>query len=261
MALSSRNQVINLGSIDQTRMGIFQPRNADQLHTDSQLVCQNPRQVCDAFEAVVQSVQIRSAKSNGRGAQTESFENVGSAANAAVDEDLEFAKDGRTYFMQLEEHKERSRRCIEVPPSMVREHDAFASIPRCEHGVLRGLDAFEDDGELRVASEPGDVFPVQGAVNVGSHHPSESAALRVVAGLSARIGRRKRRVGFQAFVRFTFSWNGVVDRKEDGADLRRGGNEGKQLFGLGSITVDVKLEVKRVCGSGGDDVWKGIGSI
>ena len=64
------------------------------------------RKVLDTFLPIEQRVQIRPADSHGRGAQGNGLEDIGPALEAAVDVDLELAKDPRALLAQFQQHQD-----------------------------------------------------------------------------------------------------------------------------------------------------------
>lgn len=60
----------------------------------------------DALVAVVDGVEEGAPEADGRRAETEAFEDVAAAADAAVDEDLEGVEDGGAVELAFEEGEE-----------------------------------------------------------------------------------------------------------------------------------------------------------
>lgn len=61
----------------------------------------------DAFLAVVRREEERTTETDGCGAETETFQDVGATTDAAVDEDFEFAEDGGTIELAFKEGHDR----------------------------------------------------------------------------------------------------------------------------------------------------------
>jgi hypothetical protein len=91
-------------------MALAEVRNSDQRHGSRQLRLQDVDEVLDAFLAIVDGVQERSAHANGCGAQTHALEDVGAATHAAVDKDFELREDCGAVELAFEEGHDRGGR-------------------------------------------------------------------------------------------------------------------------------------------------------
>ena len=89
MSLPSAHQMIDIPRTHQARMALAQISDPNERHGSRQLRFQDLDKVLDAFLTVVDGVQKGSSHSDRCGAETHAFEDIGSAAYAAVDEDFE----------------------------------------------------------------------------------------------------------------------------------------------------------------------------
>ena len=89
MSFPPTHQVVDVQSTHQPRMALAQISDTDERHGSRQLRFQDLDKVLDAFLTVVDGVQKGSSHSDRCGAETHAFEDIGSAAYAAVDEDFE----------------------------------------------------------------------------------------------------------------------------------------------------------------------------
>jgi hypothetical protein len=103
MSLASTHQMIDIQRTHQPRMALAQIRDSDQRHSSHQLRFQDFNEVLDTLLAVVDGVQKGSSHPDRCGAETHAFENVGAAANTAVDEDFELGEDGGAVELAFEE--------------------------------------------------------------------------------------------------------------------------------------------------------------
>ena len=81
--------MIDIQRTNQARMALVQISDPNERHGSRQLRSQDFDKVLDALLAVIDGIQERPSHSDRCGAETQAFEDLGSAAYAAVDEDFE----------------------------------------------------------------------------------------------------------------------------------------------------------------------------
>ena len=129
---------------------------------------------------------------------------VGAAHHAAVDDQLDAPADG---VDDLAQAVERRRRMVEVAPAVVGDVDRVDAVLDGELGVLRGLDALDDQRHAGALADPVELLPRQprlpdqrvGPVAVPGRKPAVAhlalaAAVVRACRPSARSPRTRRRV-------------------------------------------------------------------
>ena len=86
------------------------------------------------------------------------LEDIGAAADAAIEEHRHLALHRRDHFRQ---RIERADAAIDLAAAMVGDHDAVIAFAHRLRGVVGAHDAFENDGKFRPRSDLGDAFPVE----------------------------------------------------------------------------------------------------
>ena len=111
-------------------------------------------------------VEVGAAGHAGVGSQRQRFDDVASAPNAAVADDLGTVADG---FGDLRQQVEGGGSGVELATAVVRDRDRLDSGVGRDPGILHGLDALEDDGPAPLPAEPLDVLPGQARVELTRH--------------------------------------------------------------------------------------------
>jgi hypothetical protein len=143
--LLARDQMIQIPRIHQLGPHLLQRPDPTIPHRHLQLIPHNLQQMLHPRLAIRRRVQHRPAQPDGRGAQGEAFEDVGAAADAAVDEDGErfFAggEDAREAPVAFKQGQDGRGGGVEIASAMVGEHDALEPIIEGELDVVGGHDA------------------------------------------------------------------------------------------------------------------------
>jgi hypothetical protein len=103
-------------------------------------------------------VDIEPATGDRVGPQGQCFDDVGAAADPAIDDDASAAADR---LDDLWQDVDRAHTLIELPPAMVRHIDAVDPVFDRDLGVLCGGDAFEDQRNAEALLDPLDVTPIE----------------------------------------------------------------------------------------------------
>lgn len=156
--------------VDERGVELVEARAADEPHAHLQLVAQELHGAVDAVEAVRgHGVEEGAADADAPGAEAQGLEDVGGAADAAVDVDLDLALEahGAQHRHRLGEDLDAGARELELAAAVVREHDALDAALGGLDDVLDALHALEHDGHLGDGAEPGDVGPGERGVDEG----------------------------------------------------------------------------------------------
>lgn len=218
----------------------------------------------DPLLPVVGCKQRTPTHSDGPGPKGNRLENVGAAANAAIDIDLHAVKDLRAALMKFQQRDDGRRAGVEIAPAVVAQQDAVdASLHRAD-GVVGAHDALEADGQMRVLAGPGDVVPCQTRVDMAGHQASQATALLVLLGLGLRHGDLQgftTRIDLGPLIRLAFARPGSVHGDVHRFDLRQGRDQTEKLGGLLPVRADVELEEEVVLRCGLDELLDGIGGV
>ena len=173
--------------VDQAGVQVGYLVAADEAHVHDELVLEELHGALHALLAVgAHGVEEGAADTDALGAQAERLDDVGAAADAAVDEDVDLgveaalAQDGHG----LGEDLDAGARKVELAAAVVGEDDAADAGVGGAQDVLDALDALEDDGHPGDGQEPGDVGPGEGRVDEAGD--GAGGALAGV-GLAARL--------------------------------------------------------------------------
>lgn len=156
--------------INKGRFKLINAGAPNEAHAHFQLIPQELHGAINAIEAVRRhSVQERPADPDALGAETQGLEDVGGAADAAVDEDLDLVLEahGSQDGHRLGEDLDAGAGELELAAAVVGEHDALDAALDGLDDVLDALHALEHDGHGRDGAEPGDVGPGEGGVDEG----------------------------------------------------------------------------------------------
>src|SRR5207248_1819204 len=91
----------------------------------------------------------------------EGLERVGAAADAAIQQYRHFSGDG---FEHVGQRFERGDGAIDLAATVVRDEDAVDAVVERARGVVTTDDAFENDRQLRLRAQPGNVVPGEARV-------------------------------------------------------------------------------------------------
>jgi hypothetical protein len=245
--------------IDQIRAQLSHVATPNQAHIHLHLILQQLHGAIDARQAVgTHSEEKGATDTDAAGAQTQGLDDVGGAAHAAVDVDLDailqaaFAEHGH----DLGEHLDGGAGKVELAAAVVGEDDAVdAGVDGAQH-VLDALHALEDDGHARDGEEPGEVGPGEGGVDEGGD--GAGGALGAVDGAAAGGLHVGARVGeFGAHVFLAAAELGGVDGDEEALAAAVFGVL-DDLLGDVAVLVDVELEPLDLAGLGSvDDLVEG----
>src|SRR3954471_24791296 len=116
-------------------------RAAHQLHSSFDL---GPHQAKGALNAGLagrrERIKIESSGSNGFGSQRKCLQDMGSALNPAVHDDVDLVADSIDDFRQL---IERGARTVELPAAMIGQYDTSAADLNGAFGIGHRHDAFK----------------------------------------------------------------------------------------------------------------------
>lgn len=76
-------------------------------------------EILHALGPIIEAVKKRPTERHGRGAQTDGFQDIGAATDAAVDVDFEGVEDVRRVAVQVEEDQDGGRGGVEVAPAVI----------------------------------------------------------------------------------------------------------------------------------------------
>lgn len=132
----------------------------------------------DAVDAKHVTVHHGPANPDGLDAEGEEPERVGAVADAAVGQDLDLLKDLGGFAVDLESDLKRRRAAVEVATSVVGKDDGGNLVLDGQLGVLHGLDALENEGQLGHGAELVQHLPGVGDEDgVGAAHAVAGGAL------------------------------------------------------------------------------------
>lgn len=116
---------------------------AAELHAADEFLSEQFHHVGDAFAAGgCESVDVGSADADRVSAQRQGFEDVGASAEAAVDQDGDFALNGVHDFR---EGFDGAAAAFELTAPMIGDDEAIYIVFQAEVGILFGHDAFEEN--------------------------------------------------------------------------------------------------------------------
>lgn len=188
MPLTSAHQMIYIQGTDQARMTLAQIRDTHKRHGRCQLGLQDINKVLDSFLSIVDGIQERPTHSDSRRSQAHTFENIGAATHAAVDEDLELREDCGAVELAFEEGhdgwwgpeggKVSMQRCkskseddlrIEIAAAMVRKQHAVKTGVSAHLRILPALDTLHDNLTVPVLTQPSKFVPGKVRSDVATH--------------------------------------------------------------------------------------------
>src|SRR4051794_21883110 len=257
--------VLDAGAVAQDEFAgeLRDGRNAAIAHRHDQLRAEDVDDALDTGLSVSgEAPDVRAANADRPGAEGQRLEDLGAAAEASVDQDGEVAADGVDHFG---EDVDGAATGLGGASAVVRDDHAVGAVLAGEDGVLRGVDAFEEELHLRQLLEATDVGPVG---ERWIHVPGEAgehgfraiaggALIRVGAGgvavrADARIGAAEAHGGFGVTAA-----EGVDSPGEDGA---AGGLDAMDEFlGFGPGDGHVHLVPGRLAEGFGDVLHAGRG--
>src|SRR5262245_3079200 len=113
----------------------------------------------DAFAAGGdQTVAVDATDPDHVGAERQRLDDVSAAVEAAVDDHLGAARNGRYHLGQ---NINRAATVVELPPTVVRDVDAFHALLTREVGILAGADALEDQSHPEFVADAPYVAPAE----------------------------------------------------------------------------------------------------
>ena len=229
--------------VEQCGVELIDAGAPDEAHVHLHLVLEQLHGAIDARQAVgAHGVEERSADADALGAQTERLDDIGRAANATVDKDLDavlplaLAQHGH----HLGEDLDAGAGKVELAAAVVGEHDAVHPDLDGADDVLDALDALEHDRHLGDAQEPGDVAPAERGVDEGGDGARRAlGAVDVLAAAALHVGPHV--VEFAAHVLLAAAQLRRVHRDEQPltAALLRVPHD---ALGDGPVAVDVQLQ-------------------
>src|SRR6267143_2182438 len=114
-----------------------------------------------------QAVQRGAPDHDGLRTQRERLDDVGTAAEAAVDENGEALAD---CVRDLRQHLDRRDTGIQLPPAVIAQHDAVAAQCCGALGVRDAQYSFDQELAAPQLPDPGDVIPADGRIEQGWNH-------------------------------------------------------------------------------------------
>lgn len=150
---------------------------------------------------------------DGFGAERESFQDVATAADAAVHEDRDFAGD---CFDNVGEGVKGADDAVLLAAAVIRYDDARGTTLDGDFSIFRGDNAFEDDRDLAGAADPIDVAPGEiGCVGLPHDRGGRVDRLHAFAGFRDATGHHAV-VEAVAVVAIAIGLVGVVDCEDNG---------------------------------------------
>src|SRR5579871_6457741 len=128
-----------------------------------------------------QPIDIKPAASHRIGAENDRLDDIGAAADTAIDEHACPPADRLDHFGQ---HIYRAYSLVELATAMVRHIDAIDPVLERNPGVFGGGDAIQDQRNAADLPDPLDIAPVElglVAARIGGPHPAALMALGDVA--------------------------------------------------------------------------------
>ena len=98
-----RQELIQLRGVEVRQVSVADIRQTTKAHGCLQFIFQEIHQVLDARSSVVHGVHERPTQADPFGTETERFQDVGAASDAAVDVDFHLAEDLGTVAVQFEQ--------------------------------------------------------------------------------------------------------------------------------------------------------------
>src|SRR6266478_10144484 len=114
-----------------------------------------------------QAVQRGAADHDRLRTERECLDDVGTAAEAAVDENGETLADRAR---DLRQHIDRCDTGVELPPAVITQHDAVATQCRGAFGVRHAQHPFDEESAAPQLPDPGDVIPADGRIEQRWNH-------------------------------------------------------------------------------------------
>mmetsp|Transcript_23092 Transcript_23092/g.49184 ORF Transcript_23092/g.49184 Transcript_23092/m.49184 type:complete len:238 (-) Transcript_23092:993-1706(-) len=151
----------------------FDVRSAAQSHDHEELILEHVHHADDAPLAVrCKGVEHRATDADAGSAQCDRLEDVGTAADASVDEDSEVLLALDTRLPQglhnLWQHLDAGAASVELAATMVGENATIQASLVGHHGILGALHTLQEDLHLGDAPEPGHILPAEGRVDVAA---------------------------------------------------------------------------------------------
>lgn len=136
---------------------------------------------------------------------------------------------------------------------MVTQEHSINTVLDSRPHIIRRLHPLQHNRHTTASlSDPRQILPRQGLVNILRHQTTESAALLILAALPAADSRADGTGLRSLLVGLSLTGDGCVDGDEDGLDAEILGAV-EDVFGLLALRVDVELEEERLVGRGGVD--------
>lgn len=104
----------------------------------------------------------RPPQADGLDAQGQQLDGVGAVAHAAVGQDLDAVEEAAVLAVDLEGDLERRGRVVDLAAAVIGKNDGGDLVPDGQLDVFDGLDALEDDGEVRQLGEALVPVPLDG---------------------------------------------------------------------------------------------------
>mmetsp|Transcript_21372 Transcript_21372/g.43953 ORF Transcript_21372/g.43953 Transcript_21372/m.43953 type:complete len:307 (+) Transcript_21372:374-1294(+) len=152
----------------------FDVRSAAQSHDHEELILEHVHHADDAPLAVrCKGVEHRATDADAGSAQCDRLEDVGTAADASVNEDREVLLALHTSLTQglhhLRQDLDAGTASVELATAMIGEHAAGQSSLVGHHSVLGALHALQEDLHLGDALEPRHIVPAEAWVDVAAN--------------------------------------------------------------------------------------------
>src|SRR5207253_1862453 len=128
--------------------GLGEARHPEQAEAALHLVLEQLEQAGDAgLPAGGERVALHAAHADEVGAGRDRLDDVGAAADRAVDDDLGAAGDG---IDDLGQHVERAAAVVELAAAVIRDVDPLDPVIERDRSVLGGGDAFDGERNLEL---------------------------------------------------------------------------------------------------------------
>ncbi len=229
---------------------------AREAHGELELGREHPEDTLDAGLAEGGEAPERgAADEDGFSAERKGFQDIAAAADAAVHEDRDFARDG---FDDVGEGVESADDAVELAAAVVGYNDTGGTALDGDFSVFRGDDAFEDHREFACAADPVDVVPGKvWGVWLPHYRGGGVDGFHAFAGFGDAAGHHAV-IEAVAVVAVSIGLVGVVDSEDDSFAAPVFGSFGEvdgQFFGGLADAVDPPVEgfalVEEFSGTGG----------
>src|SRR6185295_19625601 len=98
-----------------------------------------------------EAISIGTADQNCAGAEADGFDHIGTAANASVHENLDLISD---YLHHFRQNIERCGNAVELPSTVVRDHDGGCTVINRSPGIVAGENTLYDDRPVPNLADP-----------------------------------------------------------------------------------------------------------